>query len=232
MANYGEGGPSTQDLLGFTPIPQLKRPNADTFLIFLSTHGFGFQGEVDDLWYSAHNLWGTPMSSLGTPEASLYLSDEPASTLACTQQVEFCNPNKPKNEACEPMGGYVKSIQHIDSFWNEAQLEALNWTTILMAGGYLTPNALVGFAGSSVLVGRYSTNGNMVGPLPNNQWQLEVEHLVASTLASLQATFVSAAKGTTRKELRQFRFTPETSMAKRTCSNQVCYLLDILSSFY
>jgi len=212
------------DTMEFTPIPALTRSDADTILLFLTTQGFGFQEPVDDPWYSAHDPWTIPLSSIGKAEKPLYLGDEPVSTVGCTQQVEFCNPNRKQNgkKVCELLGGAMGILQQNKGLWNEKQLAALNWTRAVMTSTFFTPSGLVGFIGTSVLVGRHNALNGIVGPLPRNQWQLEIEHIVGTTLTSLQGTFVSTAKGPPTKDLERFRYFPPSDIARKMCANQVC----------
>lgn len=53
----------------------------------------------------------------------------------------------------------------------------------------------LGLLGTQALRARDSLNGPLLGPLPDNQWQLEVQHWHATSMAYMQATFLQPILG-------------------------------------
>ncbi|KAF2183496.1 hypothetical protein K469DRAFT_689964 [Zopfia rhizophila CBS 207.26] len=217
-----------REITEFTPIPQLMRDDADTSLFFLSAQGIGFVESVDDLWFAAHEKWLVPISSTEEKASKqLYLTDEPASTMGCTTQLQFCNPNLPKDKRCEPLRGVNANANRIEGLWSEKQLTRIAWAAQTMRQGFFIPNNFAAFIGTSVLSARYNLAMGVNGPLPPNQWELEVEHLVGASLASLQSAFVESANGPLREILKQFQVHPKDNEAMSMCTNQ-----KIISTLY
>jgi hypothetical protein len=176
------------------------------------------------MWFSAHEKWLKAISASsadGKHDSYLSLIDEPASTLGCTAQAQFCNPTYPKGTACEPLRSWGDTTVPWADFWNKDQIDALNWATTTFQQEQVSISTLVNAIGTSVLAARYSLAGGLSGPLPDNQWQIEVEHLVGASLASLQGTLVEAANGPSAEGLKPYQVLPDTDVAKRMCINQV-----------
>jgi hypothetical protein len=99
-------------------------------------------------------------------------------------------------------------------------MNALDWM-FTSSVGYVGNTHLVGAIGPSILEARYQLNNGLSGDLPSNQWQIEVEHMLGTTLASVQGMFVESASGPREKKLDQFKALPKTDQARRMCVNQV-----------
>lgn len=88
----------------------------------------------------------------------------------------------------------------------------------------LTGNELDAFVetlGAGSLTARYKLVSGYQGPLPDNQWQLDVEHWHASTLAAIQGSAVDAATGPASPDMRQYWVPPENEQQQYLCNNQV-----------
>lgn len=70
---------------------------------------------------------------------------------------------------------------------------------------------------------KYLSSGIM-GPLPTNQWQLDVRYWWATYLSSLQAGIVNTAHGPTDPALTPYKLLPFNSHIWDMCNNQVRYL--------
>ena len=105
-------------------------------------------------------------------------------------------------------------------FWNQKQVDAIQWASFTTGQEYCTLSTLANAIGTSVLTARYSLAGGLSGPLPSDQWQVEIEHMVGASLASLQGTFVEAANGPATEDLKQFQVLPDTAEAHRMCTSQ------------
>lgn len=209
----------------FTPIPQLARDDADTVLIYLDAQGVAFADKIDDLWFSAHEKWLISLTTDDLPDgvAFQYLVDEPASTLGCTQQVQFCNPGLPRDKGCEPLQPLRPLLgpkNHSEALWSKSQLDALKWAETSLWQDFTHPEIVVGSIGTSVLTARYNLANGICGRLPNNQWQIEIEQFLATTLASLQGSFVEVANGPRDQRAEEYQSHPETDQARKMCRNQ------------
>lgn len=217
---FGGDSPRGVDVSEFQPIPELVRDDADVMLLFLSAQGFSYSEPVDDLWYSAHQE-GPPLSVVG--QASLtkpsYTADEPASALGCSQQFQMCNPHKPKPEGCEPLLGLSAMVLG-EGRWSAEQDAAIRWFGRALMSGLQPISNIARLIGTSLLRARYNSMFGVVGPIPDDMWQLEVEHMISASLASLQASPVMIASGAPTENLKQFQSGPDTDMATKMCHNQ------------
>lgn len=209
----------------WSPIPELQREDADIYMMFLSAPGIRFTQPVDDPWFSAH----TPASVLygedGTTRPS-WVQDSPINVLACTYQIQYCNPNLPESERCEPLRGqYVpnKKASIRSLFPSKSQQEFVVRAEKVISIDTAYMNMMVGWVGAAVLRARYGLGLGYQGPLPPDQWQHEVAHWTKGELASMQDALVRSANGPP-KELMQFLETPASNEteAKTICRNTVC----------
>ncbi|KAL1617650.1 hypothetical protein SLS54_007654 [Diplodia seriata] len=74
--------------------------------------------------------------------------------------------------------------------------------------------------GISALLARRSLYTGNQGPLPDNQWQLEVEHWHLASLAILQRQVVEAANGPFDQEVIPLLDRPQHDDERKVCRNQ------------
>jgi hypothetical protein len=75
--------------------------------------------------------------------------------------------------------------------------------------------------GTHVLTARNRLNGPILGSLPKNQWQLEVQHWHATAMAYLQANFLESIIGFTDPIYSGLIAYPSTPVERDLCANQV-----------
>lgn len=75
--------------------------------------------------------------------------------------------------------------------------------------------------GPKALLSQQSLLGGFMGPLPDDQWQLDVTYWWATRLAGIQAAFVNTAYDTGNAALGGFRVRPYNSHMQDMCNNQV-----------
>ncbi|KAF2474435.1 uncharacterized protein BDR25DRAFT_385987 [Lindgomyces ingoldianus] len=205
----------------FIPIPPLTRQDADVSLMYVSAPGIRFSAPVDDPWLSAHK----PATNLVEHETNQtrpsYIQDEPAGIMACATQYQYCNPS---TKECEPLRGLIdprKGTPLKKIFPNKRQFDTLSWADGNLVSNFFSSHGLVGFIGASALRARYGLSYGYQGPLPSNQWQLEVEHLLKGTLASVQDVWVTMANGAPHV-LDDFLQPPDANdtVARSMCANQ------------
>jgi hypothetical protein len=208
----------------WTPIPALRLTDADVHLAFLSAPEIHFSNPIDDPWFSAHKSASGLHDHDSETVLDAYLQDEPLSVMGCTQQVQYCNPNLPENERCEPLRGIIdpRASERVHAiFPDESQFAAVKWADYMWTSNVYTIGATLGFIGASALRARYSLSYGYSGPLPTNQWQLEAEHWIKAELASLQDVFVDTANGLP-DALKDFSVEPSVNetVARAMCQNQ------------
>ena len=212
---------------GFTPIRQLQRRDAKVTLYFLSANDMTFFEKTSDPWFSANKELGT-FSFVNVTDGSLfnrtyYGTDEPANVVGCAVSEQFCNPNLPEATRCEPLrrADNLLPASTIQLWPNERTQLLARWSIRNMFLMRLNVWYLVNSLGSSILLARQRLGGGQQQPLPNNQWQLEMEHWHSASLASLQAVFVDTSVGITDPLLEEEAVRPNNETAYERCQNQV-----------
>lgn len=222
VLKYYAGSPEFSEAFsGFMPIDQLHRDDADVMLFFLSAPNIIFTNITDDPWYSAHQPGPSKYSSAGDGSVPTYTTDEPASILGCTMQAQYCNPNLPEDSRCSPLTGYVDDRIDLFKLYDTlSQKTMFKWAIDVFQLGFFSISGIVDNIGTSALLARQGLNTNQQGPLPSNQWQLEVESWVSTSLASVQATYVEFGNGPT-SAYQQFRMAPNGTDQDTVCKSIV-----------
>lgn len=188
----------------FDPIPELDVVDANIYLIFLSSNQVRFAAQSTDPWYTATTPAG-PRVNLNAPETDLnvYWMDEVASPLGCAEKVQFCNPSVPEGSParCTPMTGSFDVEDTVSSLFDAIEgpgdnIEArTRFSYVVKAVGGTGVSGLLLNLGAQSLTSKYSIRQGLQGPIPENQWQRDVEHWMSSILVSDQAAFVRTATG-------------------------------------
>jgi hypothetical protein len=219
------------NLSSWSPIDALSMTDADVSLFFMSAPGILYSAPVTDPWFSAQRpsseeLTGDIRTDL--TKLSAWEQDEPLGVMACAQQFQYCNPNLPEGERCEPLRGrhdISGLLQKI--FPTDVGYEVINWVDMTWQNSIMISD-MVNYIGASALRARYRLSKGLSGSLQDNQWQLEMEHLMKGTLASLQEVFVETANGIP-EALEEFRWSP---VANDTTGLMICANQKIVSNSY
>ena len=183
-------------------------------LAFLSANNIYYTQEVNDPWYAAHEAPDEPESYLsGFENVTGYFSDEPASAIACKMQFQTCDLSA---QTCSPLGGSDDLSTGISS----ERSETASW---IWGGNFDDATELLDvLAGPSSLTSRDSLSRGFQGPLPDTQWQRDVEYWHNTLLAFYQTGTLSSAIGPEDSGmLENFWQRPKTKDQKYLCMNQV-----------
>lgn len=186
-------GSFTHDWLSpYLPIPELQHPAADVTLVFLSANDIRFVKPSDDSMYSAHLNAGSSLSK----NISAYFRDDPVRVLGCISQYQYCNPTLERDITCTPLDGIMRVQALAQSLWQTEKQKALfNWSASQIQHDAIGLPEVLRSLGVSSLTARHKLLGGVQGPLPSNQWQLEVKHWFTTVLADLQRSVVETATG-------------------------------------
>ncbi|KAK0720238.1 hypothetical protein B0H67DRAFT_180194 [Lasiosphaeris hirsuta] len=181
------------------------RTDADIMLLFLSANAIAFAKKTDDPWYAASTavnfttvLRDENGDFVKNETSTQYFQTEVASPLGCRLQDQFCNPNKPLDVGCSPLGPIfdpvTRSIAEFDEDY-EGGLARLGWFTFILQDMVALHN-VVRTMGAHTLQSRYRlTSDGTQGQLPDNQWMIDIKYWLEINLASMQAAAVLAAQG-------------------------------------
>lgn len=234
-----QNGTLVENEAAFRPIPLIARDDADIVLIFLSGNGVTYFYPTSDEWYATAE---TPLSvGVGTGDSTesmaLYLPREPASPLGCTNRYQFCDTASEGNSGCGPLTSLRDAVAgaaplfgttYDDMYAVGSREDAdlpeptarLSYIADIFFGGGRTITSILRNLGPMALLSQKTLFNGCQGPLPSNQWQLDISHLWNITLASAQATVVDTASTTDPELLRLW--TEYTSPAlTKICNSQV-----------
>ncbi|KAL9116911.1 MAG: hypothetical protein Q9187_006560 [Circinaria calcarea] len=223
-ADIGVDGSVRMAESSFNPIPELRHPTADVTLVFLSANDVAFTKPINDSWYSAHLHHTIELQSFQKKPANLtlYYHDDPVRVLGCTSQYQFCNPVLEPQISCTPLDG-IWAVQGLaEALWQTDRSKALfRWSSkAILENGIGLPE-VIGMLGVSSLTSRYKLALGLQGPLPDNQWKLEVIHWFTVTLADLQRIVVDIATGPVGGTINQWLKRPQTPEEHLLCRSQV-----------
>ncbi|KAI0006574.1 hypothetical protein F4779DRAFT_620499 [Xylariaceae sp. FL0662B] len=206
---------SLLDESDFDPIPELHKPEGDIWLIYLTSSGVFFLDKTLDPWYQAtHPAGAISYGSTGNPESSnltIYAQDEVGAPLACMKQEQFCRTTTPNDENCTPLQGNADAYTS-DSAGN------VDWSK--SAPFYSNPYDAIRSLSAQSLVSRSSLHAGLQASLPDNQWEIDVQHWFEIGLATLQKLYLDYAAGPTSSFPEILTRRPSTDQEKSLCANQ------------
>ena len=191
-------------------------------MFFLQMNSVRYSTPVADLWFAAELGSINATTVYKNIGFQYYRSDEPVRALACVQQYQFCNPSLKHDESCTPLQGILEATRIAEStiFSMSKDRDGFLWSLAAiryMANGFTEFAAFL--KGGSLLASDYVLNLGQDG-LPNNQWELELEHWFRFTLADVQRAILDQATGPVTPEARSFHSPPTSPGARAVCSNQ------------
>lgn len=222
-------GTVCQENSSFIPIPQLLVPDADLLVVFLSGNGVVYLHQINDPWYRAANP--SVLLHFRGETRTGYTSEEAASPLGSVQRHQFCNSSK----ICGSLTSWADAVTGAPTLFHQTPKEfrsgvdasyiqdavasrfAMFEATLKSASSI---SSLIANLGSFSLLSTQHFIGGHMGPLPDNQWQLDVSHWFAMRMAALQATFVNVAHGPRDESVLPYRNRPN-EYQRTLCDNQV-----------
>ncbi len=210
----------------FEPIPELRpADSADVTLFFLSANSVLFVERALDPWYRATRP-AFPITIPGTgTRADVYSQDEPASPLACTWQEQFCGGGGGGGKGpggCTPLGTASDARDGLGGvFPDEAGLRRVIWSARALWGLGNDPYTVASTLNAGSLVSRKTLWGGLQGPLPDDQWKLDMQYWFEVGLAAVQQAMVDTALGEPESAPADFLVRPSADEETRLCSSQV-----------
>ncbi|KAG8161019.1 hypothetical protein KVR01_009283 [Diaporthe batatas] len=214
-------------------IPALFTPDADTILVFLTGNGIEFFQETNDPWYHA-TVPGSNVSLSGAdgPSITVYQPDEASSPMGCTSQFQYCNTSLSMNK-CGPLASIADAMTESAPLFgmstaeyestsqpNGTMISRYQWLVMMMNEAAVHVATIINTLGPDSLVSpKYLING-LMGPLPDAQWQVDVQNWWAIFLASLQAGVVGTALASVDPALDPYKIPPYNSDLHSMCKNQ------------
>ncbi|KAI1410020.1 hypothetical protein F5Y13DRAFT_202643 [Hypoxylon sp. FL1857] len=196
----------------FEPISELRRPDGDLAIIFLSGNGVVMEGNSHDDWYR----YTIPYEdALDNATSVYYLMSEAASPLGCLEQYQLCTASP---EWCSPLAslsdvferakenaGNTAGMSPGDISSANATLQRLIWFRMVRGTILKDLNYQGSFAG-------------IQAPLMENQWKIDLTQIWEIELAALQMAFLASTK-VPDPDLSKFQVHPENQGQYDICQN-------------
>ncbi|KAF2192069.1 hypothetical protein K469DRAFT_555931 [Zopfia rhizophila CBS 207.26] len=199
------------DQTRFLPRAEFNVSDGDLKIMFMMTNAMRFSEPCNDPWFSAHRAYVDPL----VHNKTLYLSDNLASPMGCVEQYQFCNP---KNDACTQLAPILPAIGSAKSDLSLTPLQAATVDVLFNAIYMLnTDISIPSFHGSSFLA-QQSIIQTLQLPLPDNQWQLELQDMHNTVLSMLQRDIVDYARGPGSMAAQKFITMPKEGPARELCT--------------
>ncbi|TDZ20841.1 hypothetical protein Cob_v006238 [Colletotrichum orbiculare MAFF 240422] len=209
--------------LDYSLSAELQRGDANVFLVFLSSNGVHFQAKTNDPWYRATTVAGDLTSDVpGEENIPTWTMDNPASPLACVTQDQWCTDQTAKN-CTKLMTSDDANLAALNLFLaRDGSPDRFLWFLLSTIHAAAEASNAINLLGALSLTARFGLVESIQGPLPDNQWQLEVKSWFATMLANLQKAAVNAATGPTEVHLDAWKQAPNKSVEYAICNNQFC----------
>ncbi|KAI0448075.1 hypothetical protein F4803DRAFT_567680 [Xylaria telfairii] len=225
----------------FVAEQDLQRNDADTYIIFLSGNGVISSAPLDDPWYRFDTLSNFTIESVESIGQSFaYQPSEAASPLGCAYQAQICKGNVASNNSCGPLASYsdawvgaaplfgvdmeaiynLETDQLIKTYAADEDASRFVWLLRMITNSQTDVTDIITKIGSQSLESSKSLVSSVQGPLPDNQWMLDVTYWWNITLAVLQATFIDTASGSTTLERARLQINATNSGQISICQNQ------------
>ncbi|GAP86704.1 hypothetical protein SAMD00023353_2000220 [Rosellinia necatrix] len=232
----------------FLPEKALRRPDADIYLYFLSGNGVYTSEPVYDPWYrsyipSQYESYLVRRDGLTTSRITTYQPAEAASPLGCMMQYQICQGSSANKDSCGPLASFNDAIEgaypHFGVDPSVTMEEAIYatppnkrvgrflWWLEIMSYYPNDIQPVVWKMGSRSLASSRTLTGVIQGPLPKEQWKVDVSNWWNISLSLLQASLVDTANGATDPNFARLQVNATTKGQKSLCQNQ-----KILSTSY
>ncbi|PIA93909.1 hypothetical protein CB0940_04186 [Cercospora beticola] len=215
------GGPEALDKSynRFVPTAGLSRNQSTTLLMFLM-NGYTYSaGPVHDPWFKTTNSHTIPhITYSGATYETWFAEYDTIGTLACFEDDEICNPAlgicSPVNPYGSSLSGDLTELLRL----NEKQGSTLRRVTDALAKSAFG-DMVVELNGASMLARRRSFD-NTGSSLPANQWVLELQQWVSTSLVATEIAAKQFVTGYGNEAYNRY-VRPPTAVESWMCQNQV-----------
>ncbi|KAK5629356.1 hypothetical protein RRF57_005071 [Xylaria bambusicola] len=207
---------SAIDSSEYVPSSKLRRVDGDSYIFYLSGNGVLFTETSMDAWYRAIKPTAAIYQPASDSTYQPFIFDEAASPLSCVEQHQFCYEALPKGKQCGPLASLVDSFSAaFDMSPSDAALGNLVWIIDQASGTSISE--VINTLGAHALTSQRNLIAGNQGPIPADQWQQDVVHWWATSLAVQQSNFISNVVGPSDVRLYPYVTPPQDSTV---CSNQ------------
>ncbi|KAI0528131.1 hypothetical protein F5B22DRAFT_22873 [Xylaria bambusicola] len=214
----------------FIPNNSLFRDDADLMIVFLSGQGVLHSAPSEDEWYrvSSTSVNVSETNAAAVNSAPIFLPREPASPLGCTVQYQLCYQDVQHCTLLASPADAFSSLAHLvnstaaDDNPNKMGQDSFQYFKSGFTQYQSTDvSDLLQQLGSASLASKKSLTSSIQGPLPPNQWQLDVIRWWDITQAALQAAYLRTAYfNPSDQSLLAYRTNFTSPGFQKLCNNQ------------
>ncbi|KAI0023953.1 hypothetical protein F4780DRAFT_798170 [Xylariomycetidae sp. FL0641] len=198
----------------FAPIPELYRSDGDVWLIFLFGNGVLFNKRMDGEWYTAGRPQGNIQLKNTSEAQESYGLNAAAAPLGCVEQWQWCT-SSPTDRHCGPLASWRDSLSGVvsyfdldrdvfdadyfdvssDNFDTDRPVPAspsaarIIWPSFILGSFRGGIENIIAIIGAQSLASQRRFYSGIQWEVPDNQWQLDVQHWWHTILACIQASW-------------------------------------------
>jgi hypothetical protein len=186
-------------LVGWQPIDDFNRTDADVSVFFLAANGVSYIHPNTDPLFGAESAYNFTYGS-DNGVVTEYDPNFLVTSLGCTDQYQICNPaqfDSDGNPLCtqlQEINGLPQGALQINL--NEYQVATVETVVFALRASNMF-NSVNGRGSSALKAQNTVFTLTQVANLTNTQWQIEVDGWFAISLASIQQYLLEAATGPT-----------------------------------
>lgn len=195
----------------WSPIPELRRSDADVSIFIISANSVYYYDAVSDPLFAANVI-------VTAGPYTFHRANQFYNVLGCVEKYQVCS--------TPPSGTSCTQANSRDAVYAESHHIGLNPAQLVAAELFLnisfygsTSTSAFGLGAASLLANDQVADDQISASLPDNQWQLEASNLFALSLARLQAAvpvFTSKSEFSTG----QYVAPPTQDQQRYICHNQ------------
>jgi hypothetical protein len=237
-------GSYNRDGLSFDPIPEFGPLDSFINIFFMTSGRVLFAFPTNDPWYgpTTNSTVIHKLKGMNWGNTTMFRQSDPGSPLGCREQEQYCFVGTKGQQKCTTLDSPVEAERYLMRILDDGDEQWASWflaTSFTVEKQTIDPLENLG---THVLMARSKLNGPILGRLPDNQWQLEVQHWHATTMAYLQNLFIATVTGYGLAEEYQYLIEyPNITVEREICKTQVqafkspsqrcgCYLTGVRST--
>jgi len=160
----------------------------------------------------------------------MFRQSDPGSPLACREQNQYCFTGKKGQQKCTSLQSSSDAIGDMYDMLDEGDEEWLSWLFLSTFIGVKDVSEATMMLGTHALLAKNKLDGPLLGTVPDNQWQLEVQHWHATSMARVQGTTLRMITGYKDPRFSNITRYPNTTIERELCASQVLLFIPDSSS--
>ncbi len=156
---------------------------------------------------------------------TVYGADEPIWPMGCARQDQACIHDQTGRQICTALSGEFDFLQNLGEVFTEPGVGEWIYYITSLYRNYLT--YIIQDLGSQSLASRFNRDSILQTNIVSDQWQLDVQHWMDTSLAALQLGLLDVALGPARANpelnstINKVLILPNNTFERQLCQSQV-----------